>query len=246
MKNYLFTIAALLIAVCANAQQHSDTTYSYLDKDWDSCDVQNAAYKIAIFQIGDLWHKQTSEINGGKLMYDWAYSDKELKISEDTSRDYDLSDGEILEQIYKHNQLLGARRITKDKKILSYVIIEKDGKTFKGFDENGKENPNYVFMQEASFPGGLEAWAKYLKEKIKYKVPLKNGAPNGVYRAIVSFTIDTAGRVTNVKAVNDPGYGTAQEAVRVISSSPKWNPAILYNKYVPFRQKQAINFTVSQ
>jgi len=46
--------------------------------------------------------------------------------------------------------------------------------------------------------------------------------------------------------MNDPGYGTAEEAVRVIKNSPSWIPAVQNNKNVNYRQKQNITFQVSK
>jgi protein TonB len=57
--------------------------------------------------------------------------------------------------------------------------------------------------------------------------------------------VDANGNVSDVRADNDPGYGTAEEAVRVIKKGPKWMPAIQNGKNVNYRQKQNITFQVS-
>lgn len=80
---------------------------------------------------------------------------------------------------------------------------------------------------------------------MKNDVPKKNGAPaNYVYHVIVSFIVDKEGNVTNVVASQDPGYGTAEEAVRVVNSSPKWEPAIQCNEVKKYRQRQQVSFEV--
>jgi hypothetical protein len=248
MKNYLFTIAALLMVVCANAQQHSDTTYSYIDTLGKVCDVQDAVFKAVVFKTGKLWHKQLFTVSDNDLRYDYVYSDEELKTLEDTSRLYFPYNTGMFEQIYKQGKMIKLQLIDKDKRLVCYVIYGKNGDVVeqKGFDKKGKEIPNYIFMQEASFPGGPEAWAEYIKMNLNKNIPVINGAPIGTYRVVVSFLIDKEGNISEVKVLNDPGYGTAQEAVRVISSSPKWNPAIQSNEHVTYRQKQAINFSVSK
>ena len=97
-----------------------------------------------------------------------------------------------------------------------------------------------------SFPGGKEGWLKYLQKNIKSEVPTDHGAPTGKYTVVVSFTVDANGKVSDVKAVKDPGYGTAAEAVRFIKEGPNWLPAIQNGKAVTAEAKQAITFQVSE
>ena len=76
-------------------------------------------------------------------------------------------------------------------------------------------------------------------------MPIENGATSGKYTVIVSFVVDKEGTISDVQAENDPGYGTAAEAVRVIKKSNKWIPAIQNGRNVIYRQKQSIAFLVN-
>ena len=96
----------------------------------------------------------------------------------------------------------------------------------------------------AQFPGGPDAWVKFLKDSIHNDVPVNNNAPVGRYTVVVSFMIDTKGNVINVKAETNPGYGTAEEAVRVMQLRPKWETTIQNGRSVVYRQRQAIVFQV--
>jgi len=98
----------------------------------------------------------------------------------------------------------------------------------------------------AKFPGGPDAWSKYLQRNLKADTPTENGAPTGAYTVVVSFLVDKEGNISEVKAENDPGFGTAAEAVRVISRGPKWIPAVQNGRNVIYRQKQAITFKVEE
>lgn len=98
---------------------------------------------------------------------------------------------------------------------------------------------------EAKFPGGQAAWIKYLQKNLDSNVPADNRAPNGNYTVIVSFNVDERGNLSGIKALNDPGYGTAAEAVRVIKTGPAWSPAVLHGKNVASKQKQAITFQIA-
>jgi protein TonB len=99
---------------------------------------------------------------------------------------------------------------------------------------------------QAKFPGGPEAWIKYLQRNLRSDVPVEGGAPTGRYTVVVSFLVDKQGNISEVKADNDPGYGTAAEAVRVIQRGPKWQPAVQNGRNVIYRQKQSITFDVTE
>jgi hypothetical protein len=106
--------------------------------------------------------------------------------------------------------------------------------------------PKIISKEEAQFPGGVEGWVRYLQKNLKANTPAKRKAPVGRYSVIVNFTIDTDGSVTDVFAENDPGYGTAEEAVRVIKNGPRWIPARQDGVPVIFKHKQSITFQVSK
>ncbi len=97
----------------------------------------------------------------------------------------------------------------------------------------------------ASFPGGIGAWQKYLMRNLDGQIVKKNGGPPGKYTVVVRFMVDKTGNVSNVAAENDPGYGTKNEAMRIIVKGPKWVPAKDDNgNAVNSSQKQAVTFFV--
>jgi len=98
---------------------------------------------------------------------------------------------------------------------------------------------------QAQFPGGADAWRKFLERNLKQDIATDNGAPTGDYQVVISFLVDRSGNVTEVKAENDPGYGVAAEAIRVIQRSGKWTPAIQNGRNVIYRQRQAVIFRVT-
>lgn len=116
----------------------------------------------------------------------------------------------------------------------------------KGGNEVMNEGIFVTVQVEARFPGGLDAWKKFLEKNLNRDLPVENAAPVGRYTVIVSFVVDKEGNVSDVKAENDPGYGTGNEAVRVIKRGPKWQPAIQNGRSVTYRQRQSITFEVSE
>ena len=99
---------------------------------------------------------------------------------------------------------------------------------------------------QATFPGGPQGWAHFLQQHLNAGVPTNNRAPAGTYTVVVSFLVQENGTVEEVKAEQDPGYGTAEEVIRLFKKSPKWIPATMDGKPVKYRQKQAITFQVSE
>jgi periplasmic protein TonB len=99
---------------------------------------------------------------------------------------------------------------------------------------------------EAQFPGGQDAWRKYLERNLNNQTPADNGAAPGNYTVTVSFLVSKDGSISEVQALNDPGYGCAAEAVRVIKKGPAWKPAIQNGRNVIYRQKQNITFQVTE
>jgi len=69
------------------------------------------------------------------------------------------------------------------------------------------------------FPGGIEKFYKYVGNN--YRAPEEEGLKGKVY---VTFVVEKDGSLTDIKVIRDIGYGTGQEAVRVLKKCPKWNP----------------------
>jgi len=104
---------------------------------------------------------------------------------------------------------------------------------------------NIIVQIPAEFPGGQKGWVNYLERNLDRDLPIRKGAPVGKYSVVVSFIVDKEGNITNVKAENNPGYGTAEEVIRIIKDGPKWVPATQNGINVIYRQRQAIVFLVS-
>ncbi|WP_353133296.1 TonB family protein [Pseudopedobacter sp.] len=81
-----------------------------------------------------------------------------------------------------------------------------------------------------TFPGGLEAWAKFLRKNLNYPPLAKDNNIQG--RVTVSFVVEKDGSVTDVKVLKGIGGGCDEEAVRVIKKSPLWQPGEMNGRKV--------------
>ena len=83
--------------------------------------------------------------------------------------------------------------------------------------------PFQLVEQKPSFQGGdANEFSKWVNSKLVYPEIAKENGVQG--RVTLQFTVEADGRVTNVKVLRGVDESLDKEAVRVVSSSPKWTP----------------------
>ena len=83
--------------------------------------------------------------------------------------------------------------------------------------------PFQLVEQKPSFNGGdANEFSKWVNSKLVYPEIAKENGVQG--RVTLQFTVEADGRVTNVKVLRGVDESLDKEAVRVVSSSPKWKP----------------------
>jgi protein TonB len=87
------------------------------------------------------------------------------------------------------------------------------------------------------YPGGVEAFYKFIAKT--FKTPEEEGL-NG--KIITTFVIEIDGSITDIKVLQDIGYGSGAEVLKVLSMSKKWIPAKL--KDIPVRVLYQFPITV--
>ena len=98
-------------------------------------------------------------------------------------------------------------------------------------EEVEEEVPFAIVEQKPTFQGGdANTFTKWVFSKIVYPEIAKENGVQG--RVTLQFTIDTDGSVKNVKVLRGVDSSLDKEAVRVVSSSPKWKPGMQRNKPV--------------
>jgi TonB family protein len=94
--------------------------------------------------------------------------------------------------------------------------------------------------QMPAFPGGRAAWLRHLERTLQYPAQAQEKGTQGAVQ--VQFIVDLEGNLSDIKALNDPGDGLAQEAVRIIKTGPRWEPAVQNGRKVVARTVQTITF----
>ncbi len=92
------------------------------------------------------------------------------------------------------------------------------------------------------YPGGMKAWENFLKKNLRY--PLKARSKQIQNRVILSFVVAKDGEIKNVKVLRGLGYGTDEEAIRLMKKSPKWKPGIINGKPVDAAYTMPIFFRI--
>jgi len=83
--------------------------------------------------------------------------------------------------------------------------------------------PFQLVEEKPSFQGGdPNTFSKWVNSRLVYPEIAKENGVQG--RVTLQFTINTDGSLTNVKVVRGVDPALDKEAVRVVSSSPKWTP----------------------
>ena len=72
------------------------------------------------------------------------------------------------------------------------------------------------------FPGGLSGLYKYFKDNLKYPSLAKESGISG--KVYITFIVETDGNVSNVEVLRGIGGGCDEEALRIVSQMPQWEP----------------------
>jgi protein TonB len=109
--------------------------------------------------------------------------------------------------------------------------------------EQPKEETDEIFtvVEESATPkGGIQAFYKYVGEKIKYPAQARRMGIEG--KVFVEFVINKDGSLSDVRAIKGIGAGCDEEAVRIIQAAPPWNPGKQRGKAVKQRYTLPIYF----
>ena len=100
-----------------------------------------------------------------------------------------------------------------------------------------------VVEEDATFPGGTAELMKYLQKNIKYPSICQEQGIQG--RVIVQFVVEKDGSITDVQVIKAINPYLDKEAVRVVSTMPKWSPGKQRGKPVRVRFTLPVTFRLS-
>ena len=140
--------------------------------------------------------------------------------------------------------------VTNDTKITTDV-------DFAEFDENTEviqqvevkeeviedDQPFLIAETMPSFQGGdLNKFRAWVQQNIRFpQIALESGIQG---RVVLSFVIEKDGRLTNIQVLQSPDRSLSDEAIRVLSKSPKWSPGKQRNQVVRVKYTLPVDFRV--
>jgi len=120
-------------------------------------------------------------------------------------------------------------KITKEEKIIKEAVIAEEYINIKDLSD---EEVFFIVEDMPTFKGGKPEveFRKYIAQNLHYP---DSAAVHGISgRVIIQFAVDQEGDVINPKVVRSVDPYLDAEAIRVISTSPKWEPGMQRGKKV--------------
>ncbi len=105
------------------------------------------------------------------------------------------------------------------------------------------DQPFLIAETMPSFQGGdLNTFRAWVQQNVKFpQIALENGIQG---RVVLSFVIEKDGRLTNIQVLQTPDRSLSEEAIRVLSKSPKWSPGKQRNQVVRVKYTLPVDFRV--
>ena len=94
----------------------------------------------------------------------------------------------------------------------------------------------------AEYPGGFEAMSAYISKLVVYPEKAKADGVEG--KVFVQFIVDTDGSIAEATVLHGVGGECDDEALRVVKSMPKWQPATFKGKPVRSKYVMPIYYTL--
>lgn len=114
----------------------------------------------------------------------------------------------------------------------------ESGKLVSGtsFNEQGERFTYSQVFEIAEPAAGLPGFYSHVGKVIRYPKPARRQGVEG--RVFIEFLVEKDGTLNGVKCIQGIGAGCDDEAVRVVSSSPRWVPGLQRGQRV--RQKMVL------
>ena len=93
------------------------------------------------------------------------------------------------------------------------------------------------------FPGGMAQFSHYIRQNLRYPEAARKAKVDG--RVFVSFIVTNQGLIKDVNVLKGLGYGTDEEAVRLVQTMPAWTPGRQAGRFVNVKYYLGIPFDLS-
>lgn len=111
-------------------------------------------------------------------------------------------------------------------------------------EEEIEEDQPFIKVEKMPmFQGGdLNTFRNWVQSKVRYpQIAQENGVQGKV---VLSFVVEKDGSLTNIEVLQSPDRSLADEAVRVLKTSPKWEPGQQRNQPVRVKYTLPVDFRI--
>lgn len=110
-------------------------------------------------------------------------------------------------------------------------------------EEDSEKLYSFVNLAKApTYPGGPEKFYEFLARNIKYPTEaIDNDIQGNVH---ISFVVEKDGSLTDFRVEKKLGYGTDEEAIRVVKMAKRWNPGMQNGKAVRVKYSIPVRFSL--
>ena len=110
-------------------------------------------------------------------------------------------------------------------------------------EEIEDDQPFIKVEKMPSFQGGdLNKFRNWVQERVRYpQIAQENGVSGKV---VLSFVVEKDGTLTNIEVLQSPDRSLADEAVRVLKTSPKWEPGQQRTQPVRVKYTLPVDFRI--
>ncbi len=118
---------------------------------------------------------------------------------------------------------------------VNYVVVEDE--------EIEEDTPIIKAEKMPTFQGGdLMKFREWVQKRLRYpQIAQENGISG---RVTLSFVIEKDGSLTNIEVMQSPDRSLSEEAIRVLKTSPKWEPGKQRNQPVRVKYTLPVAFQI--
>ncbi|KUJ63241.1 regulatory sensor-transducer, BlaR1/MecR1 family protein [Flavobacteriaceae bacterium CRH] len=153
--------------------------------------------------------------------------DKGVVVTEKKFKELTPAEKKVVPNIFTDSKISPTTKEELDKKLEkggpeTVEIDLYDPKNQKVKKEEGSIYKSIDLTENPDYPGGMAEFYKFVGQN--FKTPLTPADVKLKGRIYITFIVEKDGKLSDFKLLRDIGYGTGEEAIRVLKLSPNWTP----------------------
>lgn len=242
----LLSIFFIYTTVFAQKGKSGNISYYVFDAAWKPCNTDDAVYFAILEKLNDTAWQWKNYLFSGPLLSVETYKDEDGTIPHGYFAWFD-SNGNI----DSSGETFGGRKhgswyyftdslsVWQTEKYENGILSERKDSILLRNEKRSNDSIGYLpGDKEAVFKGGTNAWIKYLQNNIKIPGRAEKMGKSGTVK--IFFMVDSDGSLKDLRLYKSVEYSLDEEALRLISKSPKWEPARQMDKPVKAYRIQPI------